>query len=255
MKPLKGTVFSSRIALLVLVWTCQAATAAEVERGQVWASLSVAQQQALLPLKREWHLIDAPRKQKWVEVASRFAALTGEERERIQARMTEWAKMSPSERGRARLQFQETRQLTPSERQAKWQEYQALPDDQRRKLAQTAKTPIPTATTLASPVHVGAQALPATRRPSAKVDDPTSDPAKAARPAIPNLVQGKPGATTTTVSTRPSPPAHQQAGLPKIAATSDFVDPATLLPKRGPQAAATATANAASAAAEPEKTQ
>ena len=36
----------------------------------------------------------------------------------------------------------------------------------------------------------------------------------------------------------PVPPRHQQAGMPKIATNSDFVDRHTLLPQRGPQAAA-----------------
>jgi hypothetical protein len=40
----------------------------------------------------------------------------------------------------------------------------------------------------------------------------------------------------------PLPPVHTQAGLPKLAATPNFVDPATLLPKRGPQGAASRTA-------------
>ena len=40
------------------------------------------------------------------------------------------------------------------------------------------------------------------------------------------------------------PPAHQPAGMPKIAATPEFVNRSTLLPKRGPQAAAVAPASA-----------
>ena len=52
------------------------------------------------------------------------------------------------------------------------------------------------------------------------------------------MQQARPGATTTPMTTRAAPPLHQQAGLPKIAATPTFVNPATLLPKRGPQGAA-----------------
>jgi hypothetical protein len=54
----------------------------------------------------------------------------------------------------------------------------------------------------------------------------------------PTVVQIKPGATTQLVSRTLAPPAHQQPGMPKIAANEKFVDPLTLLPKRGPQAAA-----------------
>jgi hypothetical protein len=44
-----------------------------------------------------------------------------------------------------------------------------------------------------------------------------------------------------------APPVHQQTGLPKIAATPEFVNKATLLPQRGPQGAAARSAAAASA--------
>lgn len=61
------------------------------------------------------------------------------------------------------------------------------------------------------------------------------------------IVQARPGATTRSMATPPSPPLHQQSGLPLIAATPGFVDPATLLPQRGPQGAATRSAPPASA--------
>jgi hypothetical protein len=51
-------------------------------------------------------------------------------------------------------------------------------------------------------------------------------------------VQRGAGATTNLVSKPPAPPLHQQAGLPKVAATPGFVDNATLLPQRGAQGAA-----------------
>jgi hypothetical protein len=49
----------------------------------------------------------------------------------------------------------------------------------------------------------------------------------------------------------PLPPASIQHGLPKIAATPGFVDPATLLPRRGPQGAAVARNAQAASAAQP----
>jgi hypothetical protein len=50
---------------------------------------------------------------------------------------------------------------------------------------------------------------------------------------------------------RAQPPAHQQTGLPKIAATPGFVDPVTLLPRRGPQGAAAVEVPAPAPAAKP----
>jgi hypothetical protein len=58
------------------------------------------------------------------------------------------------------------------------------------------------------------------------------------RPIGPALVQAKPGASTTLIGKPAAPPAHQQTGMPKIAASPGFVDRNTLLPLRGPQGAA-----------------
>ena len=79
------------------------------------------------------------------------------------------------------------------------------------------------------------------------------NPAYAAPPMPVNsmALQAQPGATTTSIAKRPTPPAHQQTGLPKIAASPGFVDKSTLLPKRGPQGAATRSA----AASEPTRSQ
>jgi hypothetical protein len=65
------------------------------------------------------------------------------------------------------------------------------------------------------------------------------------------VIQARPGATTTLVSKPPTPPVHQQIGLPKITASPSFVDKATLLPIRGPQGAATVSVNTSDADAEP----
>ena len=71
------------------------------------------------------------------------------------------------------------------------------------------------------------------------------------KPVAPTVVQARPGATTTLISKVPAPPMHQQTGMPKIAATPEFVDKTTLLPRRGPQGAATRSAAASPASARP----
>ncbi len=77
------------------------------------------------------------------------------------------------------------------------------------------------------------------------------NPAFASPPkaVAPTVVQARPGATTTLITKRPTPPRHQQTGMPKIAATPEFVNKATLLPQRGPQGAATRSAAAPGGAA------
>jgi hypothetical protein len=207
--------------------------------GPGWVTLTPAQQSALAPLKRDWNGIDALRKQKWLEIAARFPAMPAEERQRVQERMTEWARMTPEERGRARLQFQEVRQISPQDRQARWDAYLSLPVEERRALAKSATT-VPPAPKLprsdaAGRLAPGPDAAP--KQKSNVVDSP-SKPVTAVVVA-PTVVQAKPGATTTLVTKTATPPAHARLGEPKIAASQDMVDRRTLLPQTGAQSGPT----------------
>lgn len=204
--------------------------------GPAWQSLTPPQRSALAPLQGEWHSIDAARKAKWIEIANRYPRLPADEQQRLQARMTQWSQLSPAERGQARLNFQEVKQLPREQRQAQWEAYQALPEDERQALARRAR-----------PAGPGGQLSPPTStapedQQKRKLVANPSLTAAPARPVAPTVVQAAPGATTTLVTRQPAPPPHQQTGLPKAAATPGFVDRATLLPKRGPQGAATRSA-------------
>jgi len=224
------------------------AVGAEAVRSPAWNSLSSAQKQALAPLQRDWAAIDEQRKQKWLEVATRFPAMTEDERARVRERMAEWARLSPTERARARLQFQEAQQLSPADRQARWQAYQSLSPEERKKLAQRAK---PTAKSASAPDTAARTAATPQAAPGGKRNLVQSAPLAPSRAVLPTVVQAKPGATTTSMATKATPPVHHQAGLPKIAATPGFVDSATLLPKRGPQGAAVRSAATPSSATQP----
>lgn len=207
--------------------------------GPAWSALTAMQKQALAPLRPTWDANDAPRKMKWIEVADRFPGMPADERRRVQERMAAWAAMTPSERARARVQFQETRRIGAEERQARWQAYQALPEDERKRFAQAAKKPPPAPSASASSkIATAAKPDPG----NAKRNLVATSPSLAPRVVAPTMVQAKPGASTTTVATQAKPPLHHQHGLPKIVATPTFVDPTTLLPRRGPQAAAMRTA-------------
>lgn len=207
--------------------------------GVNWSALSPSQQRALRPLQAEWGRIDNPRRAKWIEIADRFPTMSTDERARIQNRMAEWAKMTPRERGQARMNFREAQQVPVQERKAKWEEYNALPLEKRQQLA--------------------AKAVPPARKPgndtpaesSSRKTNVVPNPSYAPKPkpVAPTVAQAQPGATTNLITKRPNPPAHQPAGLPKIAVTPGFVDQSTLLPKRGPQGAATRSAAAAPASA------
>ena len=215
------------------------------EEGVRWPALTPAQREALAPLERDWPGIDATRKQKWIAMAARFKTLSPEERARINERMVEWAKLTPAERGQARLRFEETRQLHVPNRSERWRAYQALPPEQRQELAARAAT-------AASAPRDAATSKPAKGGRDSKEAKfnvvPNPALAQAPRPVTPTLVQAAPGATTTVITRRPAPPPHQQSGMPKIATTPEFVNRSTLLPKRGPQAAAVTSVSAAAIA-------
>ncbi len=199
------------------------------ERGPAWHQLSERQQRALAPLQRDWSQIDAARKAKWLEVASRFEAMRPEERARVQERMADWARMSPAQRGQARLQYQEVQQWSAQTRQERWEAYQSLPADQRQALAEAARQPV---------------APPAVARPGSALaaEKKGTAPALAQLPraqsVAPTVVQARPGASTTLVTARQvTQRAPVISGQPKVASKKPFVDPVTLLPTQGPQAA------------------
>jgi hypothetical protein len=210
--------------------------------GPSWQALTAKQRATLAPLQNDWASIDGPRKAKWLDIAARYPKLPASEQQRLQARMTEWSRMTPSERARARLNYQEVKQLPNQERQDRWQAYQALPEDQRKALANRGK-----GGAQSKAPQRGAKPPPEFGAKRNIVPNP-SHSGGPSRPVAPTVVQSSPGATTTLVTRQPTPPAHQQAGMPKIAATPGFVDRNTLLPKRGPQGAGVRPAASAPAA-------
>ncbi len=215
------------LAALAFALMCVLGSGAWAQQGgPAWSQLTSAQREALKPLERDWSRIDAEQKQKWVEVAQRMRRMKPAQRERLQARMDEWARMSPQQRGQARLGFEQSRQVGKKNRRAEWEAYQALSAEQRRQLqSRAAPAGRPTGP------HRGEKS----QAKSNIVPNPAYAPPP--RPISPTVVQAQPGATTSLMSRQPSPPVHEQTGLPKIVATPEFVDRHTLLPRRGPQAA------------------
>jgi hypothetical protein len=197
-----------------------------------WEALSPSERTALSPLKARWGELDDGSRARWLDVAGRFPSLSAEERQRVQGRMAEWSRLTPSERGQARLQYQAARRWTPEERQERWQAYQSLDPQARRVLAERWKL-APGAT---EPPTAG-DAIDR-KRNWVEPGPPTE---LAPIPASPISARARSGATTQPLTRAAEPPPVQQQpqpGVPKIAATDAFVDPATLLPRRGPQGAA-----------------
>lgn len=134
----------------------------------LWRSLTPAQQVALQPLQAEWDQMDGVRKQKWLQLANRFATLKPEEQQRVHERMRAWVKLTPEQRELARETYTRTRKIAPEQKNATWETYQQLPEDQKKKLAASAtarKTPrvVPSQANgkIVAPLGQGATSCPA----------------------------------------------------------------------------------------------
>ncbi|QTD44061.1 DUF3106 domain-containing protein [Ottowia testudinis] len=106
-----------------------------------WRSLSTGQRAALQPLEKSWPTLGADQQRKWVALTQNYDRMAPEERSTLQSRMTEWVSLTPAQRTQARLNFGEVRQVPADEKRAKWEEYQALPAEERERLANDRPKP------------------------------------------------------------------------------------------------------------------
>ena len=113
-----------------------------------WNTLSPAQKQALRPLAAHWDRLNGDQQRKWLALSANFGSMTAQEQATLHSRMTQWAALSPQQRTQARLNFAETRKLPADERKAKWEAYQALPAEEKKRLGASAP-PAPAGAALA----------------------------------------------------------------------------------------------------------
>lgn len=127
------------------------APAPRPETKPAWAELTPAQQTALAPLAGTWRSLGEAHKRKWIALSQNFAAMPPAEQARLHSRMTEWAALSPQQRTTARLNYAEAQKVAPTDKRAKWEAYQALPPEEKRKLAAgaAAAKPAPPPTAVA----------------------------------------------------------------------------------------------------------
>lgn len=160
-----------------------------------WTELSPVERDILKPLATSWNALNQGHKRKWLQMAKSYPTLSTEEQVKMQGRMKEWVALSPQQRAQARLNFAKTKELskelTPEEKKAKWQAYQALSDEEKRKLA--AKAP---------PKPVGAAAAPKPVAPQKLATVPSLTDKQKGKPA-PKIVDtqtgGGPGLSPATV--------------------------------------------------------
>ena len=106
--------------------------------GPSWAELTPPQQQALAPLAGEWDKLDNFRKRKWLAIGNKYAVMKPDEQQRIQERMRDWIKLTPEQRRIARESYARAKKLDSTEKSERWQQYQQLTDEQKKKLAADA---------------------------------------------------------------------------------------------------------------------
>jgi hypothetical protein len=133
------------------------APAPRPESQPTWAELTPAQQNALAPLSGSWRGLNEAHKRKWLALSANFATMPPPEQARLHSRMTEWAALSPQQRTAARLNFAEAQKVAPTDKRAKWEAYQALPPEEKRKLAAGAGVSSPKP----PPTAVAVQPVPA----------------------------------------------------------------------------------------------
>ena len=231
--------------------SAQPSVASTVGAPSDWSQLSASQRKALAPLASQWASLAPSSRVKWVEVARRFDQLAPAEQARLQERMASWAALPSDQRGEARLRYQQSRQLPAGQRQEKWQAYQALSSEEKQDLnrqAQRRSKPVMLPDRVPGP-REPAQAFGSKRTASASGSPaksntvPNAVTASPRQPTVvsPATVKAGSGATTNLVTRQPSPPMHQQVGMPKVNAARGSVDPVTLLPRTGAQGAAMAS--------------
>lgn len=126
------------------------APSARAESSPHWGELSARQQASLTPLAGIWPTLSQAQKRKWIALSRNYPTLSPDEQARLHSRMTEWASLSPQQRTQARLNFAATKALPSTDKKAKWEAYQALPAEEKKKLAsRAARKPVPPPTAAA----------------------------------------------------------------------------------------------------------
>ncbi|WP_426109783.1 DUF3106 domain-containing protein [Massilia sp. PWRC2] len=180
-----------------------------------WASLSAAQKVALEPLAAEWDRMEAIRKQKWLDIANRFASMKPDEQARVHEKMREWVRMTPGERRLVRENYTRAQKLDVTQKSAQWEKYQQLPEEQKQKLAEEAAKRKKQLTNLPTPTQASVKTVaPILRNPqppcpagSARAAAPAGGSAVAACVAVspPALVPAAAAAAAPAPALPPGP--------------------------------------------------
>jgi hypothetical protein len=176
---------------------------AREEAKPAWAELTPVQQQTLAPLAASWRSLSEAHKRKWLALSRNYPRMRPEQQAKLRGRMIEWAALSPQQRTTARLNFAETKKVSPVDKKAAWEAYQALPAEEKKRLAADAKAVKPPPPPTAAAVRPAPQKL-------ARVPEPQEGDTRApriaavppARPAPNNLAPAPAAAPASEPSRR-----------------------------------------------------
>jgi hypothetical protein len=145
------------------------APAPRPESQPTWAELNPPQQQSLAPLAGTWRSLSEAHKRKWIALSANYPTMSPADQALLHSRMAEWAALSPQQRTRARLNFAESKAVPTTDKKAKWEAYQALPPEEKRRLAAGAAAdkpvPPPTAPALKPVPQQKLARIPKPRKP------------------------------------------------------------------------------------------
>ena len=161
---------ASRAAAPSKTMASAAKATAKPSTKPLWSDLTPPQQQALAPLAAKWDTVSEAQKRKWLALSQNFPKMTAAEQAKLHSRMSEWVALSPQQRTQARLNFGEAQQLSPDDKKAKWEAYQALPPEEKRKLAAGAASKPPATAAAVKPVP--AEKLATVPKPKAVAKGP-----------------------------------------------------------------------------------
>jgi len=160
-----------------------------IESKSGWSKLTPQQKNALQPLARSWDSLSAGQQRKWLEVSRNYPSMSDVDKASMHSRMAEWGALSNRERAEARLNFATTtelvHELTPQEKKAKWEAYQSLSAEEKKKLADKGSRPPVGAATATRPVApqklvaLPAPANSASKPPKISADSTGNDSATA----------------------------------------------------------------------------
>ncbi len=167
-----------------------------------WNTLSADQKTALAPLATTWGQMSAGHQRKWIALSANHPQMTADEKDKLQARMVQWAALSPKEREQARLNFANTKKILSDGRAATWETYQALSDEEKKAFAQSAPKKPSGAAVAAKPVPAKKLAeVPVTRKtPPPVTDDKNSTPLINRNTLLPYIARPQASASAAAAS-------------------------------------------------------